>query len=108
MSDKPTSIYSRRKKSSLTKQSEEEQSQQQIPQQQQSIQPHQPQQQQQSHSSQFSFLKMNNIKFTRCDGSTDVNNWLEEIEFSKIICKWSDDDLKLIIPASLTGPAKTF
>lgn len=51
---------------------------------------------------------MNNLKITRFDGSGDINNWLEEFELNKLIFKWTEDDLKLIIPASLTGPAKTY
>ena len=51
---------------------------------------------------------MNNLNFTKYDGSGDVNAWIENFGFNKVICKWTDEDLKLIIPASLTGPAKTW
>jgi predicted aspartyl protease len=54
------------------------------------------------------FIIMNNLKFNRFDGSTDINSWLEEFEFNKVICKWTEEELKSIIPASLSGSAKTW
>lgn len=58
---------------------------------QQPIQIHQQQQ------SQFNQLKMNNLKISKFDGTTDVNIWIEDFQLNKILLKWTDDELKVII-----------
>ena len=95
-----TSISSRRKHQLQHQQSVTQSQSQQLP----VIQPIQ-QAQQSQHLHQF---KMNNLKIYKFDGTTDVNTWLEDFELNKLIMKWTEDDLKSIIPASLTGAAKTW
>ena len=51
---------------------------------------------------------MNNLKISKFDGITDVNVWIEDFQLNKILLKWKDAELKAIIPAILSGPAKVW